>query len=243
MKTRLTLLQCWLTFRRSIKTCLRYQQCLFAVNDACVQFRAPDVASAALSYDGPGAVAKKTAKEFCGRAWLFGRVSAWLQAPASNPVYVIYGGPGVGKSAVIAHLFKKPELLPCSRMLAGHICSISDKASIEADQFIASLFYQMKASLPEFQAIVESRTAHGERVRQCFAERRQYPLAALVCSILKPLTYAIANNAHKADGKMPTAFHVLVDSLDEAVFGLSPHQVAASIPTLLHEAILECQAD
>lgn len=62
----------------------------------------------------------------------------------SSPVFVIYGGPGEGKSALLAHLWHTFY----DDVVAVHACKFSDQQTTVARRIVLWIVYQVCRSLP-----------------------------------------------------------------------------------------------
>lgn len=87
-----------------------------------------------------------------GREWMFARVDAWLNDPEGQSLCVLYGDPGVGKSAFVAHLMEaKPD-----KVLAGVFCESNREAESSPAMVIKTLAYLLARNLPDYRSALAS---------------------------------------------------------------------------------------
>ncbi|HGE72861.1 TPA: TIR domain-containing protein, partial [Candidatus Poribacteria bacterium] len=80
-------------------------------------------------------------RDFTGREWLIDELNEWLNNEESR-VFFVTGDPGVGKSAVMAHLVEKNELVN-----AYHFCLFHLAESTEPGIFIKSISAQLATQI------------------------------------------------------------------------------------------------
>ena len=130
------------------------------------------------------------ARGFVGREWLVAELEAWLAS--DRRAFVIVGEPGIGKSAVAAHLASRPDAV------AVHFCSTGNGDSLAPLAFVANVVVALSARLPAFGA---------EVARKNPAEPRDDAVTAFRQLVVEPAR-AI---------EPPAVPHlVIVDALDEA---------------------------
>jgi hypothetical protein len=88
-------------------------------------------------------------KDFIGREWLFGEVDQWLAEPSSK-VFFITGNPGIGKSAIMAHLASRH-----SQVMAYHFCISNLADTLNPDVFVRSLAAQLATQLDDYHSIIK----------------------------------------------------------------------------------------
>jgi WD40 repeat protein len=82
---------------------------------------------------------------FTGRQWLFAELDRWLQTQSSSRVFWLVGGPGIGKTAVAAHLCHyRPEVI------GYHFCTHGHTDKSDPARAVLSMAYQMAQHLPEY---------------------------------------------------------------------------------------------
>jgi len=137
------------------------------------------------------------------RRWLFEEVDAWLALPPGAPdarAFLLYGGPGIGKSTFSATLLQRRG---GDAVAAHHFCKFSDERRRAAIPALRSIAFQLARSLPELRPDYAALTADAvdalTDVREAFKMLLALPLAAAA-----------------ARGALPASVVVLVDALDEA---------------------------
>ena len=95
-------------------------------------------------------------EHFTGRAWLEAELDAWL-AHGKGRVFVIVGEPGLGKSAIAAHLTQREDVA------AAHFCSSGDSRTLDPQEFVASVASLLAQRLPPFAEALGTR--HPEQPR------------------------------------------------------------------------------
>ena len=83
-------------------------------------------------------------RDFTGREWLIDELNEWLNNEESR-VFFVTGDPGVGKSAVMAHLIEKNELVN-----AYHFCLFHLAESTEPGIFIKSISAQLATQIKDY---------------------------------------------------------------------------------------------
>lgn len=83
-------------------------------------------------------------RDFTGREWLIRELNEWLNNEESR-VFFVTGDPGVGKSAVMAHLVEKNELVN-----AYHFCLFHLAESTEPGIFIKSISAQLATQIEDY---------------------------------------------------------------------------------------------
>jgi S1-C subfamily serine protease len=71
-------------------------------------------------------------KYFTGREWLFDKINNWLKK-TSDSLLLVTGGPGVGKSAIMAELINRDKN---NKLLAYYVCQADTPATLEPANFI-----------------------------------------------------------------------------------------------------------
>ncbi|KAL5964078.1 Ankyrin repeat domain-containing protein 50 [Taenia solium] len=136
---------------------------------------------------------------FVGRDWVFDKIFRWLQlssdgTPASTESmycsFIVMGGPGTGKTALLNEIIKNNPLDLSSRLLAYHACSNQFVASINLPRFILSLRDQLVARQDTIGALYRERlAAGGGRLNRLFTSARlcAFPDEVLSEGIFKTL--------------------------------------------------------
>ncbi|MBQ8648201.1 MAG: toll/interleukin-1 receptor domain-containing protein, partial [Oscillospiraceae bacterium] len=147
-------------------------------------------------------------QRFVGRRWLTEQVEAWLDDPAGPRLCVLYGDPGVGKSAFSAHyLHYNP------RAAAGLFCEYSRPHFNTPHTVIQTLAYLLACRLPAYRVILAERL------------EREKDLSVLTPSELFDLLLADPL-ASTVDGGHETLC-ILIDGLDEC--GRAEHNALAEV--------------
>ena len=97
------------------------------------------------------------ARGFVGREWLTQELDDWL-AGDTGRAFVIVGEPGIGKSAIAAHLAQRDDAV------AVHFCTAGNSDSLAPLAFVANVVAALTARLPAFGEEVAGR--HPEEARE-----------------------------------------------------------------------------
>jgi len=81
---------------------------------------------------------------FSGRDWLDRQIDDWLERDAS-PVFVIEGEPGIGKSAIAAHLSQREDVV------AVHFCSKRNTPTLDPREFVSGVVTLLSQRLTAFE--------------------------------------------------------------------------------------------
>ena len=148
------------------------------------------------------------AQRFVGRAWLTEQVEAWLDDPAGPRLCVLYGDPGVGKSAFAAHyLHYNP------RAAAGLFCEQGRPHYNDPRTVIQTLAYLLACRLPAYRVVLADRL---EWARDLSALN---PSELFDLLLAEPLSTTV-------DGGHETLC-ILIDGLDEC--GRAEHNALAEV--------------
>jgi hypothetical protein len=137
--------------------------------------------------------------KFTGRQWVFDAVQRWLAPPKDNDppkqrVFLISGGPGVGKTAVSAVLSSR-----YSEVAALHLCKFGHAQKSDPRRVVTSIVYQLTTQLPQYEALLAAMDV--ERLSQDDAGTMFDNLLVQPLAKLSPPNRAIV---------------ILIDALDEA---------------------------
>ncbi len=158
------------------------------------------IAEPVSAWDSSGVLATK-AQGFLGRTWLFEQVSEWL-AVGTEPMLLLLGPPGVGKSAFAAELLRRQE---GTEVVAHHLFQSETPATREAGRFVRGLAAQLTRSVPGYAAAIRA----PETSRLLYpSESDADPASALEGAVLTPLA-ALADPGGKR--------MIVLDALDEAL--------------------------
>lgn len=86
------------------------------------------------------------ARAFTGREWLLKDIKSWLSDNESQRVFWLVGAPGVGKTAIAAHLCHKWR-----QVAAFHLCSFGHDDKADPRRCVLSLAYQLGSQFPEYR--------------------------------------------------------------------------------------------
>lgn len=133
---------------------------------------------------------------------LTGEVERWRTSGTANQVYWLAAEPGWGKSAVAARLAHAGR----ARVMAVHFCKHDRPITLNAQQVVRTLAFQMATQMGEYRELLVRRLREGLVIEGLNAlELFQVLLAA-------PLTHVIAG------GRGPHDRHLIVlDALDETL--------------------------
>ncbi len=140
-------------------------------------------------------------RPFVGREWLAAQVEAWLEDPAGARLCVMYGDPGVGKSAFAArYMHYNP------RVAAGLFCEYSRPLYNDPRTVIMTLAYLLACRLPNYRMVLAEILEHEKRLgelnpSELFDQLLATPLSSLVI-----------------DGGQETLC-IVIDGLDECAQG------------------------
>lgn len=84
-------------------------------------------------------------KDFFGRKWLTDEIVEWVENE-NEQICVIYGDPGIGKSAFISYLCVLYE-----KVMAYFFCEHNKKAYHSSTEIIKSLAYQLACKIPDYR--------------------------------------------------------------------------------------------
>jgi tetratricopeptide (TPR) repeat protein len=131
-------------------------------------------------------------RDFTGRKWLIDIIDIWLADENGSKVFVLQGGPGVGKTAISAYLIDK------KKEIAGyHLCNSQNTKMNNPVDLVKSIAYQISTQLKEYQ----------DRLALINIDFETDAITLFNQIIAQPL-YRIS----KPEGKI----FILIDALDEA---------------------------
>ena len=132
-----------------------------------------------------------------GREWLAAQVSQWLRDPYGKPLCVLYGEPGIGKSAFAAHAMRDNQ-----EVIAGVFCESSRPYDSSPKMVAKTLAYLLACRLPDYRFALVNMLKEEPKLDHLSASDLFY---RLVAEPLRNLTI---------DGE-PETQCVIVDGLDE----------------------------
>ncbi len=147
-------------------------------------------------------------RDFTGRKWLIDIIDNWLADENGSKVFVLQGGPGVGKTAISAYLIDK------KKEIAGyHFCNSQNTKMNNPVGLVKSIAYQISTQLKEFQ----------DRLALINIDLETDAITLFNQIIAQPL-YRIS----KPEGKI----FILIDALDEAKSLSNINEIADLISTV-----------
>lgn len=141
-------------------------------------------------------------KRFTGRDWLFAEIENWRDDPTSRSMLIV-GGPGVGKSAIVAQLvYENPD----GQVLAYHCCQADTPTTLSAATFVRSIAGQLSSRVEGYASALKT-----PKIQDALsvAEVESDPASAFEAGVLAPLA------ALPEPDDAPQ--YILVDALDEAL--------------------------
>ena len=136
-------------------------------------------------------------RDFVGRVWLANGVDRWLDEAEAERICVVYGAPGIGKSAFAAHYVHYNH-----RVAAGLFCHSGRDTFNDPRVVLQTLAYLLACRLPEYRrALLLCLPEEGETLERLSAEELFEEL------LQKPLSLSI-------DGGRENMV-VVIDGLDE----------------------------
>jgi len=83
---------------------------------------------------------------FTGRAWMLGRIDAWLEDANASRIFWMVAPPGFGKTAIASWLcYNRREVA------AFHLCSYGHVQKSDARKCVLSIAYQLSTQLSEYR--------------------------------------------------------------------------------------------
>jgi tetratricopeptide (TPR) repeat protein len=152
---------------------------------------------------------------FTGREWLLKSIDRWLSDPKGSRIYVISGGPGVGKTAIAAWLchYKK-------EVSAFHLCVHNHEFKSDPRRCVLSIAYQLSSQLPDYRDRLNGLDL--EEIARASNARTLFDML-----ILQPLS---ANFPRPGRNVV-----ILIDALDEATHG-NTNEIAGLLASELPKA-------
>lgn len=135
---------------------------------------------------------------FSSRSWIDAEIGEWLNH-SDDRIFVVYGGPGAGKSSFLANMVKMNQ-----NVVAHHFCNAGLRETLRPDRFVQSVVSQLVRSIPDLSCELEKVPSHlwhndpGSQFRRGLAG----PLSKIAID-------------HPAI--------IVVDGLDEAIGSASPN--------------------
>jgi hypothetical protein len=133
-----------------------------------------------------------------GRKWLTKKLDDFLKGKKSR-LFLIYGDPGVGKSAFLANFVKKyREDEECDYKIIDHFCQWKIDKTLDPYRFIQSLSHQLAATFPEYRINIDDNVKDA---------KSQDPYSLFEKLVIEPV----------ATIRPACTIAIFVDSLDEAL--------------------------
>jgi hypothetical protein len=97
--------------------------------------------------------------DFVGRDWLLDRVNAWLDEPSAEPILLLTGEPGSGKTTALRWLASGAPEVPDrsgagtrlhAMVLYAHECVATDEQTLDARYFVQALASRLATVLPDY---------------------------------------------------------------------------------------------
>lgn len=139
-------------------------------------------------------------QEFIGRKWIYDTenpnseslIEDWLKSEKN--ILLILGDPGVGKSAISAHLIEKHPAC-----IAYHFCISDDEDTLNPNKFIKSIAHQLATQLGD---------SYSDQVLKEMSELPKSPTSLFRTLISNPISQ-LPNSDNKK-------YFIVIDGLDEA---------------------------
>jgi len=135
-------------------------------------------------------------KGFTGRRWLFEAVENWRKNDRDSRVFWLMGAPGVGKSAVAAHL-----AIHGREVIAVEFCNWQQPGHKNPEQIVRTLAFQIATRLPDYRKLLLTLPQVAELGGMNGDELFDYLLA-------NPLKLCIKGGRER--------YLIVIDALDEA---------------------------
>jgi len=100
------------------------------------------------------------AKAFWGRAWLADQVEEWLQDKHADRMLILYGEPGIGKSAFAANYMHYNE-----KVVGGIFCERDHVHFNDPENIIRSISYQLACRLPAYRKALIQIFGNGDNLK------------------------------------------------------------------------------
>ncbi|CDS43254.1 ankyrin repeat domain containing protein 50 [Echinococcus multilocularis] len=175
---------------------------------------------------------------FIGRNWVFDKVFRWLQlssdgTPTSTDAmycsFILMGGPGTGKTAILNEIIKNNPFGLSTRLLAYHACSNQFVASINLPRFILSLRDQLTSRQDAIGAFYRERlAAGGGRLNHLFTTAR---LCAFPDEVLSEGIFKILGDLDPRQIGSDQKLFFAIDAADECL-RLNPNSEVRAPPSI-----------
>ncbi len=135
---------------------------------------------------------------FTGREWLLDEINTWREGDRSSRIFCLSGGPGMGKSAVVAWLAHSNK----AQVIAAQFCRYNSPERRDPTRVIRSIAFQLATRLPDYRRHLLNQPEIKDLDRKNPVDLFDYLLA-------NPLRYAI-------NGNRPRQL-IVIDALDETL--------------------------
>ena len=150
-----------------------------------------------------GGFLEERRRHFVGRSWLFEAIENWLNEKPNEPALLVFGDPGIGKSAIVAELVYRNDR---NRVLAYHCCQADANETLRPGTFVRNIAAMIASRLNTYaDHLVDDNLLDLLDVRMT----EQDPGFAFDQAVLAPLL-----NIPEPQG---TPRYLLIDALDEAL--------------------------
>jgi WD40 repeat protein len=150
-----------------------------------------------------GAFLEERRRNFVGRSWLFRAIESWLNGKPGEPALIVFGDPGIGKSAIVAELVHRNDQ---NRVLAYHCCQADAVETLRPGTFVRNIAAMVAGRL---RAYADHLTDGGLLDLLDVRAADRDPGYAFDQAVLAPLL-----NIPEPQG---TPRYILIDALDEAL--------------------------
>lgn len=138
---------------------------------------------------------------FVGREWLTAQLEQWMDDPDGVRLCVLYGDPGVGKSAFAANFIHYNP-----RVAAGLFCEYDRPHYNDARTVTMTQAYLLACRLPSYRVVLSDILEHEKRLDQLNAPE---PFDLLLSD---PLSHLVIDGGHET-------LCIVIDGLDECAQG------------------------
>ena len=154
-------------------------------------------------------VCDRMKEEFVGREWLFTTINSWLEkdlGPRESRAFLIWGGPGTGKSSFAQELVRRHE----NTLVGYHHCQKDNPRTCDLESLVYNLSRMLSKSLSEYAALI----AELERTADKFRDQPDKLFDLLITTPLQQL-------------KESTKHFLVIDGMDEG-----GHEIASCFARL-----------
>ena len=134
---------------------------------------------------------------FIGRKWLTSRIENWLNDPKGSSICILYGDPGIGKSAFAANYCHYNH-----RVIAGFFCEHNRNIYNQTKSVIQTLAYLLACRLPDYRQILSDIVTKSSEIGDLNSSELFSKL------ITYPLTQCMIDGGHET-------VCIVIDGLDE----------------------------